>query len=256
MIFYVHLQGGMGNQMFQYAAALSALKEHPEFENFKIDTSFYGGQERKVIKKGLTGRGYDLNLFNVDRELEDAPEGAVILEGWFQNFNEFKVVEDEVRKQFEFKIQFDPHIEEKRQEILSQENSVSIHVRRGDFINNPTAFKHNHHMGPDYYQKSMEILESKYNRLTYYVFSEDTEWCRQNIKNDKHEVVYIDGTYDGQQDAGHMYLMRSCNNHIIANSTYSWWSAFLSDTNNVIGPSKWFTNGTGSDIMLDNWITI
>jgi len=256
MIFYVRLQGGMGNQMFQYAAALSTLKEHSEFKNFKIDTSFYRGQERKVIKKGLTGRGYDLNLFNVDRELEDAPEGAVLLEGWFQNYNEFKVVENEIRKQFEFKIKFNLHIEEKRQEILSQENSVSIHVRRGDFINNPTAFKHNYHMGTDYYQKSMEILEDKYDTLTYYVFSEDIEWCKKNIKNDKQEVVYIGSAYDGQQDAGHMYLMRSCKNHIIANSTYSWWSAFLSNTNTVIGPSKWFTNGTGSDIMLDNWIII
>ena len=65
MNLYVYLKGGLGNQMFQYAAGLSALKEYPQFTSLKLDTSFYIGQQRKVIVNGLTGRGYDLDLFNM-----------------------------------------------------------------------------------------------------------------------------------------------------------------------------------------------
>ena len=65
MNLYVYLQGGLGNQMFQYAAGVSALKEYSQFSNLKLDTSFYNTQERKVIVNGLTGRGYDLDLFDI-----------------------------------------------------------------------------------------------------------------------------------------------------------------------------------------------
>ena len=65
MNLYVYLMGGIGNQLFQYAAGLSALKEYSKFTDLKLDTSFYRGQKRKVINNGLTGRGYDLDLFNI-----------------------------------------------------------------------------------------------------------------------------------------------------------------------------------------------
>ena len=65
MILYVYLQGGLGNQMFQYAAGVSALKEYPQFTELRLDTSFYSNQERKVIVNGLTGRGYDLDILNI-----------------------------------------------------------------------------------------------------------------------------------------------------------------------------------------------
>ena len=65
MILYVYLQGGLGNQMFQYAAGLSALKEYPQFTDLRLDGSFYANQERKVIVNGMTGRGFDLDLFNI-----------------------------------------------------------------------------------------------------------------------------------------------------------------------------------------------
>jgi hypothetical protein len=111
-------------------------------------------------------------------------------------------------------------------------------------------------MDSQYYEKCMNIIEEAYEEVTYYVFSEDIDWCKENIKNKKHEVIYVDSEYSGERDSGHMYLMQSCNNHIIANSTFSWWSAFLADSKITIGPKKWFTNGTGSEIMLDTWIKV
>ena len=258
MILYVYLQGGLGNQMFQYAAGLSALKEYPQFTDLRLDGSFYANQERKVIVNGMTGRGFDLDLFNIKyNTVEEAPEGATMLQGWFQNLEEFANVEDEVRKQFTFAKPFGGKIKHLHDNIIdNSKHSVSIHVRRGDFINNPTAYAHNEHMGPEYYRKAMDVMEDIYDDITYFVFSEDIEWCRENIKNDKHPVVLVDDDYSGDRDSGHLYLMQACENHIIANSTYSWWAAFLGNSKVTVGPKKWFTNENGSEIMLSNWIKL
>ena len=177
-----------------------------------------------------------------------------MLQGWFQNLEEFANVEDEVRKQFTFAKPFEGKIKHLHDNIKN--HSVSIHVRRGDFINNPTAYAHNEHMGPEYYRKAMDVMEDIYDDITYFVFSEDIEWCRENIKNDKHPVVLVDDDYSGDRDSGHLYLMQACENHIIANSTYSWWAAFLGNSKVTVGPKKWFTNENGSEIMLSNWIKL
>lgn len=257
MILYVYLQGGLGNQMFQYAAGISALKEYSQFTDLRIDTLFYSNQKRKVIENGLTGRGYDLDLLNIKYNvLEEAPEGATMLKGWFQNIQEFENVVDEVKEQFTFSVEFSDDVKNMHQRIKNSKNSVSIHVRRGDFIDNPTAYAYNQHMDSDYYKRAMSIFESEYDEITYYVFSEDIEWCKQNIKNDKHQVVLVDDKFADERDAGHLYLMQTCDNHIIANSTYSWWGAFLGDSKITVGPKKWFTNEDGSEIMLSNWIKI
>jgi hypothetical protein len=257
MNLYVYLQGGLGNQMFQYAAGLSALKEYSQFTNLILDTSFYQNQKRKVIVNGLTGRGFDLDLLSIQyKTTGETPEGGTMLQGWFQNIEEFSNVVEEVKEQFKFSISFSENIIDLHNQIISKNNSVSIHVRRGDFIQNPTAYAHNEHMDSQYYEKCMNIIEEAYEEVTYYVFSEDIDWCKENIKNKKHEVIYVDSEYSGERDSGHMYLMQSCNNHIIANSTFSWWSAFLADSKITIGPKKWFTNGTGSEIMLDTWIKV
>lgn len=257
MNLYVYLQGGLGNQMFQYAAGLSALKEYPQFTNLKLDTTFYQNQQRKVIVNGLTGRGYDLDLLNIKyTETEETPEGGTMLQGWFQNVAEFENVIDEVKQQFTFKVEFSEKIQKLKEEIVSSKNSVCIHVRRGDFINNPTAYAHNEHMDKQYYDTAMKVIEETYDEVNYYVFSEDTEWCKENILNKNHKIVFVGDQYSGDRDSGNFYLMQSCQNHIIANSTFSWWAAFLGQSNLTIGPKKWYKDGTGSEIMLDNWVKI
>ena len=102
MNLYVYLQGGLGNQMFQYAAGLSAMKEYNQFTSLKLDASSYEGQEVKVVKNGLTGRKFDLDVFGIDDDIETAPEGSTMLQGWFQNIKEFSNVEDLVRNVFKF----------------------------------------------------------------------------------------------------------------------------------------------------------
>jgi hypothetical protein len=257
MNLYVYLQGGLGNQLFQYAAGISALKEYSQFTDLKLDASFYTNQKRKVIENGLTGRGYDLDLLNIKyNQIETTPEGSVMLQGWFQNINEFSNVIDEVKEQFTFSIQFPEHIENLKNEIISSEHSVCIHVRRGDFITNPTAYAHNEHMNSEYYENAMKLIEDRYQKVNYYVFSEDIEWCKQNIRSKNHKIIFVGDGYSGDRDSGNFYLMQSCENHIIANSTFSWWAAFLGQSRLTIGPKKWYKDGTGSEMMLENWIKI
>lgn len=258
MNLYVKLMGGLGNQMFQYAKGLSALEQAPQYTDLILDCSFYEGQERKVIKNGLTGRGFDLDIFNIKyKRCEVAPVGGHLLEGWFQSLEDFDNVIGQVKEQFTFANPFSKKIQQMNDIITNDPfHTVCIHVRRGDFINNPTAFAHNEHMGPEYYRKAMDVMEDKYDHLTYFVFSEDEEWCRENIKNDKHPVIVIGNDYAGDRDTGHFHLMQRCENHIIANSTYSWWAAFLGDSKLTVGPKKWFTHENSSDIMLDDWIKL
>lgn len=256
MNLYVYLKGGLGNQMFQYAAGLSALKEYEQFTDLKLDTSFYNGQERKIAVNGLTGRGYDLDVFNIKyNNLEDAPVGAIMLDGFYQNLSEFENVIDEVRTQFTFKNKFSNNIETLAQKIANTENSVCVHVRRGDYVYNSTANLYHGVMGIDYYECAQKIIEEKYSNPVYYVFSEDIEWCKINLKSD-FEINFIGNEYCGDRDTGHLYLMQMCKNHIIANSSFSWWAAFLSNSQYTIAPKKWRTDDTGSDIILENWIKI
>lgn len=253
MNLYVYLKGGLGNQMFQYAAGLSALKEYSQFTNLKLDTSFYIGQERKVIVDGLTGRGYDLDLFNLKYdELEVAPEGSLMLDGFYQNISEFQNVIDEVKEQFTFKNKFNENILKLSEQINQREDTVCIHVRRSDYVNNPTANAHHGVLGIEYYESSKKLIENKYANPVYYVFSDDIEWCKNNIKSN-YEMHYVGEDYYGDRDSGHLYLMQSCKNHIIANSSFSWWSAFLANSSYTIAPKKWRLDSTGCDIILDNW---
>ena len=253
MNLYVYLKGGLGNQMFQYAAGLSALKEYSQFTDLRLDTSFYNGQKRKVISNNLTGRGYDLDLFNIQYDqIEESPEGALMLNGYFQNISEFENVIDEVKKQFTFKNVFSENVENLFQQIQNIEESVCLHVRRSDYVHNVSANAFHGVMGVEYYDAAKKLIEKKYKNPVYYVFSDDIEWCENNIKSN-YEMHYVGEDYSGDRDSGHLYLMQTCKNHIIANSSFSWWSAFLANSYYTIAPKKWRQDGGGCDIILDEW---
>lgn len=255
MNLYVYLQGGLGNQMFQYSAGVSALKEYPQFTNLKLDASFYEGQEVKVVKDGHTGRNYDLDVFNISyADVEEAPEGSTMLEGWFQNIKEFENVSDKIRKEFTFNVDFSEQTKKIEDEIYSKVNPIAIHVRRGDYIYNPNCFSYHGVLEKEYYDKSIKMINSHYDNPHFFVFSEDVDWCKQNIKTPN--LTIVGSECNDYKDTGHLYLMTKCKSHIIANSSFSWWGAWLGNSELTIGPKKWKRDGTGSDIMLDTWIKI
>lgn len=258
MNLYVHLKGGLGNQMFQYAAGLSAMKEYSQFTSMKLDTSFYDGQEVKIVKGGLTGRSFDLDVFGIDNQVETAPEGSIMLDSFYQNIKEFENVANDVKDKFKFKVDFQDNVKKMADEITLKQNSVAIHVRRGDYLYNPTAFSHHGVLDKQYYDNAMKIIEKQFKFVDYYVFSEDVDWCKNNL-NTNHNITFIDEMYNDYKDTGHLYLMTKCKKHIIANSSFSWWGAWLANSEFVIGPKRWNKSGEKSIIMEDlgsHWITI
>ena len=255
MNLYVYLQGGLGNQMFQYAAGVSALKEYSQFTNLKLDTSSYHGQEVKVVKDGLTGRSYDLDVFNISySEVEEAPEGATMLQGWFQNIKEFENVSDKIKKEFTFNVNFSEETKKIENKISLEDNPIAIHVRRGDYIYNPTANIHHGVLDKEYYDKAICIMNLKFNNPHYFVFSEDVDWCKDNINASN--ITIVGTECNDYKDSGHLYLMTKCKSHIIANTSFSWWGAWLGNTELAVGPRKWNKDSVGSDYMLKEWIEV
>jgi hypothetical protein len=272
----VTLMGGMGNQMFQYALARSlSLKYNTPL---KIDLSFL---KNRNMGAGFIYRDYDLNLFNVYEDFEigrisatkinephfhytknisdiicNSPNNNFILNGYWQTPKYFEEFEDQIRKDFTFRDRIedaDDYIKDMLNKIKSS-NSVLLNVRRTDYLNT------NYHgvMGNEYINKGVELLESKVEDPHYFVFSDDVEWCKENIKYDN--MTIVDHSYKGDRFSYYLQLMKNCKHFIIPNSSFAWWGAFLNEDSDkiVIAPKQWFTdsNINTNDLIPDSWIRI
>jgi hypothetical protein len=189
---------------------------------------------------------YRENDFRYNPGVESIPDG-IDLYGYFQNEKYFLDSKDEIIECFKFKID----IADKASTYIKDFNdSVSVHVRRGDYVNQP-----DHHpvQSVDYYYKALEIVGSK----KVFIFSDDIEWCRENIKIEGFDLNFMDISNPYIS----MYLMSRCENNIIANSSFSWWSSWLNQNPNkkVIGPKLWFggvMNKDTSEVLPEEWISI
>lgn len=180
-------------------------------------------------------------------------KGDVYLDGYWQSEKYFKHIEDDIKKSFTLKNQSS---EQARELIKSakKENSVAVQVRRRDYVTNPkTAVLHGA-LGPEYYQKAISYIQSRVNNPVFFVISDDPEWVRRNIK------TYSEMIFPTVSDHDQMRIMKSCKHHIIANSSFGWWGAYLGSNPNkiVVAPQKWFA---GLDCNIDDrlpqeWIKI
>lgn len=131
--------------------------------------------------------------------------------------------------------------------ICSIESPISLHVRRTDYVTNPNHSS----LGLEYYEEALKQFDSKRNVL---IFSDDTEWCK-NQKIFESDRFYVS---EGQTNYADLCLMTLCEDHIIANSSFSWWGAWLAEDNRVIAPSGWFS-GTNlehldtTDLLPETW---
>ena len=169
--------------------------------------------------------------------------------GYFQSEKYFKKYESEIKELFKPDDFEKKYLEEKYNEILNL-NTVSLHIRRGNYVEK----KYYHeNQTLDYYNKAISIL-GKENH--YLIFSDDISWCKENFNFLKNKT-FIEGNLDYQD----LYLMSMCKDNIIANSSFSWWGAWMNNKNNrVIAPSKWFGPGlrhnNTKDLYCDNWIIL
>ncbi|WP_293788902.1 alpha-1,2-fucosyltransferase [uncultured Pedobacter sp.] len=277
--------GGLGNQMFQYAfykslqnrgikvyADLSDFEEYPlhngyELENIfnlkvKIPNKFllelFRPDQSKWIFRKLKRI---LNLKNTCRvEESEFNFDASFLNntnnyysGYWQNEGYFRNIADKIKHEFIF-----PKIKEiENQTVLQQilnTESVSIHIRRGDYLKDPLL---GNICDLNYYEQAISIINLKVKNPRYFVFSDDIVWCRQNLK--LQNITYIDWN-DGRNSYLDMQLMSNCKHNIIANSSFSWWGAWLNNNGDklVIAPKKWVNNINvdDTDICPKSWIKI
>jgi hypothetical protein len=254
------LYGGLGNQMYQYAAGLS-LAKRLSTELF-LDLSWF---EEVKHQPELTLREYELNQFGIkpkeislkervdlrlrpptilketffgyDEEFEKL-SGNIILDGYWQSYKYFENYGDDLRRAF----QFPKHPKPRNAKIIKKmkdTNSIVLHVRRGDY--NTKRGKQFHGLIPlSYYNKAVESICKYVKNPTLFIFSDELEWCKQNLKYDlPMEFIDSNSSNKGVED---MQLMVSCKHYIIANSSFSWWSAWLNPNPNktVYAPKAWF----------------
>lgn len=250
--------GRFGNQMFQFASTVGiarSLGYDPVFplENFNLngDPDSYNGcklRECFDIPSSMLRDSSSIGIrhiyqetgFTYNPQTEKLPPNTDI-SGYFQTEKYFSRIGSEIMDLFKFK----ESIVNKANTIAKIEDGVSLHVRRGDYLSYPL---HHPTQSLEYYDAAMNEFQED---SKFYVFSDDIEWCKNNIKGKNVSFIESGSPYVD------LYLMTQCNGHIIANSSFSWWGAWLAkDTKKVVAPSKWFgpaINHSTTDLYCKNW---
>jgi hypothetical protein len=264
----VRIVGGLGNQMFQYAYAKSLQQKGYQVE---IDIS-------KFKKYKLHG-GYHLDEYNIDLETSSsfsnfitrlgfrrsAKEKSLLFDekflnlpkneyvkGYFQTEKYFKEIRKILLEQFQIKNALSNSTITYKKEIEKHKNSCSIHIRRGDFISDKKANKVHGTCSLDYYQKGIDFLNSQFKEVHFFVFSDDILWAKKNLKIEN--VTFINHKTIPHED---LLLMSLCRFNITANSSFSWWGAWLNQHKSkvVIAPKQWFVNKE-NEVACNNWIQL
>ena len=255
---YLGKLGQFGNQMFQYAATKGIAS--------KLNTSFMIPDHREIFDDGIGNRYTILlhDVFNLDGQrgilqtqnyiqeenfcfeekfFNISPSTNVCLWGFFQTEKYFKHIEKQIRKDFTFK----DEIKDECDDLIKQfTNPIALHIRRGDFIWNN---KNHPPLSLDYYKSALELFDSDREVI---IFSDDTEWCKE-------QELFVDDRFavaEGGDQFYDMCLMSMCDDFIIANSTFSWWGAWLGNRGKVIAPKKWFGETLGhdtKDLYCEGW---
>jgi len=249
------IQGGLGNQLFQWAAGKSYSIKHNC--DFVIDASFYNTQ---------TLRKYQINNFEDVKQISDVkitkkaflvtdnyhyrqfpydPNYIVYLDGYWQSEKYFIENKETIKNTLLIKDEMFNYLKSKYPFI--SDNSLSMHIRRTDYVTSNGY----HPVQPlKYYQDAYDVIGGNPNIL---VFSDDIQWCKDNLKFDNLHFI------ENQSDILDMYLISMCNNNVICNSTFSWWGAWINSNldRKVISPVKWLgENINTSDIIPSEWIKI
>lgn len=193
------------------------------------------------------------NYFSKLNEASETYLKNYLLFGYFQNEKYFKDSAPEILNEFSFKNNFSSEVKNIADKI-EKSNSISIHIRRGDYITSKKARNIMVELGLDYYKKAIEIIVKKVENPHFFVFSDDIEWCKKNLKIE-FPVEYLDKNTAGQKNANHLQLMSLCRHNIIANSSFSWWGAWLNQNTEkiIIAPKKWFNDKDDNDIVPLKW---
>ena len=281
----VKLKGGLGNQMFQYAAARQLAEKLSV--PLKLDIAFL-----LADAPDRTKREYELDKFEISAELATPSEIEEIknknkknpfrlfhikeryyktispflqkgkkyyMNGYWQSEKYFDKIESILRKEFVFK---DPLTETYFVDLLQKiktTTSVSIHFRRGDYVTDSKTNRHHGVCSLDYYQKAVEYLSKQFDSLHLFISSDDIFWAKSNFHTDL-PMFFVEKNNETQHSD--FRLMSMCKHNIIANSSYSWWAAWLNPNEDkiVIAPRQWYMNKRkqlqAADRVPKSWVRI
>jgi hypothetical protein len=288
-----HLLGGLGNQMFQYAAGRALAVSRAEdfyvdlrdFNHYELHNGYELGRVFKLNEKninqislskklnwqttGLLGRIFRQPLASLFRSKSIAIEphfnywpnikkipSPVYMRGYWQTEKYFQDCKSVIREDFSFKNELIDLNKELSLDIKASK-SVAIHVRRGDYVLDRKTAKVLVVQDINYYKSAIRYMASRVDCPNYFIFSDDIEWVKENFKF----LPNITVVSHNQCANSHfdMQLMSLCQHNIIANSSFSWWGAWLNDNPSkiVIAPQKWFINGANdSDLIPSGWIKL
>ena len=285
----VKIIGGLGNQLFQYSYAKSLQQKGYKvkidisaFETYKLHGGYFidrylidielatPGELRRFGVLGVASKlkkqfGFKNNrltgeeFFFFDDRLM-SPEDDTYIQGYFQSEKYFLEIREVILSQISLKNSLSTYNAGIQKEISMCKISCSIHMRRGDYLTNSVANKVHGVLDIEYYKESIELLENKFSdNIWYFIFSDDMEWVVDNlhIKNS----TFVDSDQDSCPNED-IFLMSLCDHNIIANSSFSWWGAWLNNNGKkvVISPKQWFMdkkmNDNTFDLIPSIWIRV
>jgi hypothetical protein len=294
----VFLRGGLGNQMFQYALGLNLAKKNEtelvldttflndrfprrEFTYRSYALDAFALEPRFTVLSRISSAlpvpglwlGLDLALMQAQSMfggcviLKEENEsvfdpavltarGNIVLWGYWQSEKYFRDVGREIKEAFKFRSKLTGEAARLAEEIWKTE-SVSIHIRRGDYAAIESVEKLHGKTDLDYYARAVAYISARLKNPRFFVFSDDISWCRQNLKT-RFSTTFVAESLGGPNGSLHLRLMSFCKNNIIANSTFSWWAAWLNENPDkiVIAPARWYADGRRTDIVPERWIKI
>ena len=302
----IKLTGGLGNQMFQYAAGRRLAFQHKTIvklkfihcpgdtnrwyslscfnikENFATDeeikkigqynSAFFRGpmaiglrvlpllankgrllhkSRQKLLKPRIIKEKY----FHCDKDLLKTPDN-VLLDGYWQSEKYFKDIENIIRQEFSLRDQANHNYQKLFKDIIAA-NSVSIHLRRKDYLEDKKTREYHGVCSLEYYSTAIKKIEKTIKNPHFFIFSDDIEWVKNNLKL-RYPMNFVSN--NNLTNCQELILISKCKDHIIANSSFSWWGAWLSNNPEkiVIAPKKWFNNPTinTKDLIPEGWIKI
>lgn len=287
------LVGGLGNQMFQYAVGralslargvplrldVSAFSMFEIHQGFELERVFSGRMEVAEPADVHSVLGWQsstrvLRLFS-RAEMQFARSAKLIVEpsfnyfcgirditvpcylkGYWQSERYFSDVAQTIRDDFTFRVPPSGRNFELARHIDGV-NAVSLHIRRGDYSSNPKTLAMHGLCSLKYYAEAIDLVVDRIPEPMFFVFSDDMHWVQANL-HIGYPCEYIDHNR-GAESYNDMRLMSLCKHHIIANSSFSWWGAWLNPgvTKLVVAPRQWFTNPTSvEDLLPAGWIKL
>lgn len=282
----VKMSGGLGNQMFQYALYrkiqqtgkavkldLSSFQDKNAFRRFSLDIFPIEYQTANLEECRKLGECSYRPVDKIRRKMfglkesyyqEDLDKGyqpeilemdPVYLDGYWQCERYFQDIREKILEDYTFPKKIS--IESSRlQERIKNTESVSIHIRRGDYLDAANYKIYGNICTVEYYQSAISRMRKLCEKPNFYLFSNDSEWAKE-IFGDTEDITIVEEDKE-RPDYEDMFLMSRCKHNIIANSSFSWWAAWLNQNENkrVIAPVKWFNNHSVTDVICDDWIRI